>query len=181
MEKSLADALDLGRKEGLAPLELRPVRPGETARALVELFSPAARASGVRLEHDLDRDASVTADPELMRRIIANLLSNGLKYTATGGRVTVSVKAKDNGVLVSVEDTGPGISPENKELIFDKFYRAPQADKSRSRIPGTGLGLAIAKSATERLGGKIWVESELGKGSIFNVFFYNSKNRESVS
>jgi signal transduction histidine kinase len=94
------------------------------------------------------------------------MLANALNHTPSSGTVTVSVSSARDDVFVSVADTGEGISPEHLSHIFERFYRA---DNARSRkTGGAGLGLAIAKQMVELHGGRIWVESETGKGSKFS-------------
>ena len=114
------------------------------------------------------------ADPTRIEQVIANLLSNAIRHTPDGGSVTVKIQSTDDvdcnntkkeGLLVSVSDTGEGISKDNLPYIFERFYRI---DESRSRrMGGVGLGLAIVKYIVEAHGGKVWVESTVGKGSEF--------------
>jgi PAS domain S-box-containing protein len=102
-------------------------------------------------------------DPDLLQRVLQNLLDNALKFTPRGGEIRVEVSTEDeDGLMFAVSDTGPGIPPERHELIFDRFYSA--SDGSRR---GTGLGLALCKLVVEAHGGRIWVESEVGEGAIF--------------
>lgn len=108
----------------------------------------------------------VRADASWMSQVLDNLLTNAIKFTPGGGRIGISVLDKGQYVLVSVEDSGIGIPAEEKNRIFDKFYRVPA--HAEMNQPGTGLGLAIAKSVVEQHGGKIWVDSEPGKGSRFS-------------
>lgn len=109
----------------------------------------------------------ITADKERIEQVIVNILSNAIKYTPAGGRITVYAEYKDNCVSVSVQDTGAGIPPDDLPKLFDRFYRV---DKARSRAQGgTGLGLSIAKEIIELHKGTINVSSELGKGSTFTV------------
>ncbi|MBX3048458.1 MAG: response regulator [Anaerolineales bacterium] len=101
-----------------------------------------------------------------LHQLADNLLGNALKYTPAGGRVRATLREKDNQVILQVADNGPGIPLEEQGRIFDKFYRASniQAD-----LPGTGLGLAIVKTVVDNHGGRIWVDSQPGKGSVFTV------------
>jgi len=107
----------------------------------------------------------VEADPDQMTQLWTNLISNGIKYTPTGGRVTVALDQQDSWAVGSVADTGIGIAPEDQARIFEEFYRTPQAKALEAR--GTGLGLPLVKRIVEAHGGTITVESELGKGSRF--------------
>jgi signal transduction histidine kinase len=108
----------------------------------------------------------LVADEQQVSSVLTNLVSNALKFTPGGG--TVAVRAREDGhfLLVEVEDTGVGIAPEHCESIFDKFVQIRQ---SMNSTPGSvGLGLAIAKEVVEMYGGRIWVRSEVGTGSLFS-------------
>lgn len=106
--------------------------------------------------------AMITADKDMINRVITNLLDNAIKYTEPDGTITVKVADKGKEIMVQVEDTGPGISAEHIPFLFDAFYRA------NGEQSGSGLGLAIAKTIVEAHGGNIWVDSALGKGSTFS-------------
>ena len=104
-------------------------------------------------------------DERRIRQVVFNLLSNAVKFTPSGGRVDVSA-AKENGeVVIAVRDTGPGIDAADQARIFEEFQQA--RDTNGERPEGTGLGLALSRSLVELHGGRIWVESEPGKGSTF--------------
>jgi signal transduction histidine kinase len=107
----------------------------------------------------------VYADAERVHQVLFNLLDNAVRFTPSGGRVTVRASRINGVVDVTVADTGPGIAPEHLPRLFERFYRV---DSARSRDEGgTGIGLAIARSVVEAHGGRIWAESEPGKGSTF--------------
>lgn len=108
----------------------------------------------------------VLADPIRTPEVITNLVANAISYTNAGGSVSVSVESSPNEVTTSVSDTGVGIPKEAMPHLFSKFFRVSNTQQQASK--GTGLGLYIAKSIVEKLGGKIWVESEMGKGSKFS-------------
>ena len=108
---------------------------------------------------------SVIGDGEQLRRVIINILDNACKYSPAGAAVEVSVEERADDIVVSVKDSGPGISPEALPNIFNKFYRASDAVAQRTR--GSGLGLAIAKGIIDSHKGSLWVESESGKGATF--------------
>lgn len=101
-----------------------------------------------------------------IRSLVSNLISNALKFTPSGGKVSVKLEYDNNELIISLSDTGIGIPAEDIPHIFDRFYRVPQTDR---QIPGTGLGLAIVKEVAELHDGKVEVESELGKGTTFIV------------
>jgi signal transduction histidine kinase len=105
------------------------------------------------------------ADRKRVEQVVSNLLSNAAKFTPEGGDITLRAwRGKDSDILVAVQDTGSGISSEEQKRLFDPYYRV-EAD--RHRFIGLGLGLAIANRIVELHGGKMWVESEEGKGSTF--------------
>ncbi len=152
---------------GQLSLNRQPTDAIELVRRVVASFEPKAASKRVTLS--VDSPASlphVRADGQRIAQVIANLLSNALRYTPQDGRVDVQLQTQDQSVLITVRDTGPGIPAEDLPHIFDRFYRA---DKSRSReapgAGGSGLGLAIARSIVEAHGGRIWAESEIGKGT----------------
>ena len=99
--------------------------------------------------------------------MLINLLDNALRYTSSGGTVTVSIEEVGNTVVIAVQDTGPGIAPEHLPHLFERFYRAESARDRESG--GVGLGLAIVKEIAEAHGGTVRVASEVGKGSVFTV------------
>jgi signal transduction histidine kinase len=171
----LADLLTLARADEQAPLQRAPVNLDEL---LVEVAREARPLAGhVRLQLQLDDAAGegdealvVEGDAERLRQMVLNLVSNGLRFTPAGGRVTIRLAREGQCAVIAVEDTGAGIAPEHLPHIFDRFYRA---DAGRSREAGAsggaGLGLAIARWVAEAHGGTIGVESEVGKGSRFTV------------
>ena len=108
----------------------------------------------------------VRGDARLLREVLQNLLDNAVQYTPAGGRVQVEAEVGAQDVKVTVADTGIGIPSTDQERIFERFYRV---DAARSREEGgTGLGLSIARHIVETLGGRLWVESEVGRGSRFS-------------
>ncbi|HQJ10661.1 MAG TPA: ATP-binding protein, partial [Anaerolineae bacterium] len=111
--------------------------------------------------------ATVLGDRTLLRQAIANLVDNAVKYTPAGGTVTVGMDLSENVAIVRVSDTGIGITPENQVRLFEKFYRIKR--RETTDIAGTGLGLALVKSIVEHHHGRVWLESELNKGSTFYI------------
>ena len=113
--------------------------------------------------------AIVNGVSRLLHEIVFNLCDNAIKYNRDGGSVSVDVKASDDGAVLTVSDTGIGIAPEDRQRVFERFYRV---DKSRSKeVGGTGLGLSIVKHAVMDMGGSINLESTFGEGSTFTVTF----------
>lgn len=119
----------------------------------------------LELEADIEERVKVRSDMELLELVWNNLLSNAVKFTEPGGTITVSLKTEGNMAFIKVSDTGCGIAPEIGCHIFEKFY---QGDTSHA-TQGNGLGLALVKRVVDIIGGKVFVESELGKGSTFTV------------
>jgi len=115
---------------------------------------------------DKDRQIPpVKIDRDRMKIVLQNLIENGIRYNKEKGKIYIGLEEKSGFLEISVKDTGIGITPENQNKVFEKFFRAENAKKF---LPfGTGLGLFTAKRIVEKHGGKIWVESTLGKGSIF--------------
>jgi signal transduction histidine kinase len=161
------DILDLSKIEaGHMELELtRFDMPSALDNALVLIRERASR-HGVRLEKVVDEQlADFFGDERKIKQVLVNLLSNAVKFTPEGGKIQVRA-AVDNGALkISVRDTGVGIAPQDQDIIFEEF-RQVGSDYTQKR-EGTGLGLTLTRKFVEMHGGKIWVDSEPGKGSTF--------------
>ena len=110
----------------------------------------------------------VRADERKVKQVLLNLLSNAMKFTPEGGRIDVRAAVRDGLAEISVTDTGVGIAPEDQETVFEEFRQVGTAAK---KVEGTGLGLAISRKFVELHGGRIWVESQVGKGSTFAFTF----------
>ncbi len=134
------------------------------SRAVGEVV-PLAEAKKIRIDRDIPDLPAITMDPERILQVLRNLVGNALKFTPAGGSVRIAAKKNGDGITVSVADTGPGIPKEQQEAIFDKFRQAT-VDRSRA-VPGSGLGLAIVKLIVQDHGGRVWVESEQGRGCTF--------------
>jgi two-component system phosphate regulon sensor histidine kinase PhoR len=171
------DLLELARIEsGRIEIDRREVSIAEVAEVCAETTRPRIEHSDLQLELRIPEDLPhVSADPRRLREILQNLLDNATQYTPRGGRIWVEArvttvaeagKGAFSGVVVTVGDTGIGIPQSDQQRIFERFYRV---DAARSReAGGTGLGLAITKHLVELHGGRIWVESEVGRGSQFH-------------
>lgn len=138
---------------------------GEQLREETLLFEPEWTAKRIQPEIDADDELFVFADRELLSLMWTNLLSNAFKFTPAGGEVRVTVQNENGRPVVRVADTGPGIPPEQKERVFEKFY---QGDASHV-TQGNGLGLALVKSVADLYGYRVEADSEPGKGCIFTV------------
>jgi signal transduction histidine kinase len=146
-------------------LNLEPVGTGEMVSATVTLLYPLIQAKGQTLDlHFGTPGPEVMAERRRFEQILVNLLANANRFTPPGGRITVEVRQEGSDVVVAVSDTGPGIAEDEREAIFQPFYRSKAA--SQRSASGMGMGLAIAKSLAELHGGRIWVESGEG-GSTF--------------
>jgi len=165
------DILDLAKIEakrfelGKEALELPSL-----IEEMVTFFRPQAEESKIQLEAVVPTNLSlVSADPDKIRQVFTNLLSNAFKFTPEGGKVIIEAKNSGLGdfVEIAVKDTGVGIAQEDLQKIFDKFQQIKPSGGKVKKVKGTGLGLAIVKGIVEAHGGRIWVESELDKGSNF--------------
>jgi two-component system sensor histidine kinase GlrK len=133
---------------------------------VIKEMKPLVDAKEINLESKIiDTLPLLRLDHERMLQVLRNLIGNAAKFTPRGGHVKVAVRPVEQGVEVSVADTGPGIPAEYLNSIFEKYKQAPQSGSNQSK--GTGLGLAMAKQIVTHHGGKIWVQSELGQGSTF--------------
>jgi len=147
-------------------LDLRDVRIRPMVDQIIKEISTGAP------NHDLVNDVAddipnVSGDPDKIMQILLNLVSNAVKYSPRGGTVRVSAHSSDRWLELCVSDQGVGIPPEARSRVFDRFFRV--ATYETKGIPGTGLGLSIVKGLVELHGGRIWVESEVGRGSTFHV------------
>jgi two-component system phosphate regulon sensor histidine kinase PhoR len=162
------DLLKLSRIEaGKLEPETRPVAMQELLEAGAEAARIAAATKQIMLSVSAPENLpAARGDANLLREALRNLLDNAVQYTPAGGRIEVSAVGQNGNVVVTVADTGIGISQADQSRIFERFYRV---DAARSRaVGGTGLGLSIAKHIVEAHGGKLWVESEIGRGSQFH-------------
>lgn len=168
------DLLKLARIEaGKLELELRPVTMEDVIGPCLDATRIKADPKNLTLETDYSSDLSpVIGDVRFLQEILQNLLDNAVQYSRPGGRIVVRAVAQGSEIVLSVTDTGIGIPKTDQERIFERFYRV---DAARSReLGGTGLGLSIAKHLVEAHGGRIQVESEVGRGSTFYVFLPRS-------
>jgi len=177
LERIVDELLDIGRIEsGKARMDLRPVPPIELVFPEMEAYRPVARDGGVSLVVDLPATLpQVWVDPARIAHVFANLLSNALKYTPPGGKVTLSAKAEGEFVQFRVSDTGVGIPEKYLHRIFEQFFRVPEQEPRT----GVGLGLAIVKDIVEAHGGTVGVESREGMGSTFHFTLRSADQSDS--
>jgi signal transduction histidine kinase len=160
------DILDLSKIEaGRMELERSDFDlPNAIENALILVRERASRRE-IKLASTIDKQLGViSGDERKVKQVLLNLLSNALKFTPEGGRIDVGARQRDGVAEVSVADTGIGIAPADQEAVFEEFRQVGTADK---KAEGTGLGLALSRKFIELHGGRIWVESEVGKGSTF--------------
>jgi len=160
------DVLDLSKVEaGQVELEIEPFSLRDALERGVVMVRERATQDGVQVELAADPEVDVVeGDERRIKQVIFNLLSNAVKFTPAGGAVDVSSSRVNGEVRISVADTGSGIAPEDHQRIFEEFQ---QTGAGLEQGEGTGLGLALSKRLVELHGGRIWLESELGKGSTF--------------
>ena len=177
--------LDLSRIEGGV---LRVTHERVDVQEVISSVVKSETRSAEKRKHDLRLDAHfevppVCGDPKELRRVLSNIVENAIKYTPDGGRIVLSALQQDGQVAISVTDNGRGIPPEDMPILFDKFHRgrpAPHSEAMRGAttdaefledadVSGVGLGLYLARNVMEQMGGRITVESEVGRGSTFKL------------
>jgi signal transduction histidine kinase len=165
-DRAVRDLIDIEKLErGTLKLKFEGIDLRQAIEVVVQKMLPIAMKNEIKIKTSLPESLRVKADFEELHHVLANLIDNAIKFNKKGGEVLIEAKQKGKFAEVSVSDTGTGIAKKHLSKVFERFY---QADVSASRAyGGTGLGLAIAKEIVEAHGGKIWVESELGKGSKF--------------
>ena len=169
MSSLVEDLLLLARLDQSREMTMEPV----DINTLVKESMASARAAGP--EHEIsvempEEEIFVLGDSLRIHQVIANLLANARVHTPSGTKISISAKQDDLGTYISVSDNGPGLSEESQKKIFERFYRADPA-RVRNGVEGTGLGLSIVDAVMSAHGGNVKVESELGKGATFTLFF----------
>ncbi|MCG9127826.1 HAMP domain-containing protein [Candidatus Poribacteria bacterium] len=174
LSRLVSDLLELARLEtGDVELKRTQCHLKDFHQQVLDVFEPVLEDSGVTLQWEIQEDLpQVSVDSQLFMQVFVNLIDNAIKYTPDGGVITVSAEANGtnsdavNEVVVHIQDTGIGIPSESQSRVFERFYRV---DKGRARkMGGTGLGLAIAKHILLCHNGRIWLDSELGEGTVFH-------------
>src|SRR6185503_12309868 len=177
--------LDLSRIEGGV---LRVTHQRVDVQEVISSVVKSETRSAEKRRHDLRLDTNVEvspvcADPKELRRVLSNVVENAIKYTPDGGRIVLSALQQDGQIAISVADNGRGIPPEDMPILFEKFHRGRPARHSEAMrnattdaelledadVSGVGLGLYLARNVMEQMGGRITVESEVGRGSIFRL------------
>lgn len=162
-------------ESGQLKLMLSPADLADLVRRKASQFEVKAREKTISIKLNLPQELpKINIDPPRIEQVLSNLITNAIRHTSSGGDITISLQAVNKDIVhkinspslvLSVADTGEGIAPEHLPHVFERFYRV---EKSRARSEGgSGLGLAIVKQMVQAHGGKVWVESEMGKGSTF--------------
>lgn len=167
LTKMTSSFLELSRLEsGRVHLKYEIINIPELIEETLSIQEPQAAEREIAITTQTPEDLpSLTADRDRIKQVILNLVSNAIKYNHPGGSIVVSTKLMDNMIRVAVADTGKGIPPDAVKHLFNRFYRVPDTE---GYTTGTGLGLSITQRIVQQHGGRIWVESELGKGSCFS-------------
>lgn len=166
LNRRIDELLDLARGEvGMLRLNPEPMDPRQLLQRLIDEETPVAIRNGQTLTAKLPATLPViVADEERFRQIVLNLVNNAVKFTPPGGKITLKARVEGDNLVVEVQDTGVGISEKEQKVLFEP-YRSLEGD--RERLSGLGLGLSLSKKLVELHGGRIWAESEKGKGSTF--------------
>lgn len=167
MNQLITDLLDLGKIEAGLEMEMMPCDLKDIIDLVVSGLKGWAERKVIELRVGLPENVpTVQGNSTRLCQVLTNLVDNALKYTPSGGTVTIRVVSENGSVTVCVEDTGVGIGLDHLPHVFERFYRV-ETEETRD-VVGTGLGLAIAKSIVEVHGERIWAESEPGAGSSFS-------------
>ena len=161
--------LDINKLEsGAMDLNLSDVDFAGVAKEAVDQVRGLLDEYGHELQTDIRTEGTVQADPDLLRRVVVNLLGNAIKFTPGGGRIKLSAWTDESGLTFSIADNGPGIPPEDQGRVFEKFGQAQARQEGHKH--STGLGLTFCEMVAKAHDGRIWLDSEVGKGSTFHVW-----------
>jgi signal transduction histidine kinase len=169
--KMLNALMDISEAEtGVIKLDIKSIPSSGIINDVIDLYHYVAEAKNIDLEARVRDNVFINADAVRMRQVLGNLLDNAIKYTPNGGKVDIAAEKTEEGVIISVEDTGIGIPSEEVPKIWDRLYRG---DQSRSQ-KGLGLGLSLVRAIVKAHGGRVDVHSEPGKGSLFTILLPKS-------
>lgn len=175
MSQLVDDLLDLGRIEAGVDLAQERIDVKPLLEGIAEEYWQHAHLAGIKLHVDVAEDIStITGDGSLIRQAITNLLGNGIKYAPNSGPMWLRAEQENGELILSVQDSGPGIPKQDQIRLFEKFYRVKQ--RGTEKVKGSGLGLAIVRSIAERHGGRAWCVSQRGEGCTFSISLPTSKN-----
>jgi signal transduction histidine kinase len=169
LETRLAELLDIVKTgSGKLQLQFEPVDMKSLIQGTCLQVSPLLRNKDLKLTTELpDSMPIIHGDGPRLEQVMLNLMTNAAKFTPAGGTITIRARQQDNGLVVDVQDNGIGIAREEQSRLFKPYSRL---SSDRQQHPGLGLGLALSKQVVELHGGRIWVNSEPGKGSTFSFF-----------
>jgi signal transduction histidine kinase len=169
LETRLAELLDIVKTgSGKLQLQFEPVDMKSLIQGTCLQVSPLLRNKDLKLTTELPESMPIIhGDGPRLEQVMLNLMTNAAKFTPAGGTITIRARQQDNGLVVDVQDNGIGIAREEQSRLFKPYSRL---SSDRQRHPGLGLGLALSKQVVELHGGRIWVNSEPGKGSTFSFF-----------
>ena len=159
LNRLLTEFLELARPRGIMR---EPVHVGELVDSVLSLEQQAAEARGIRVVRELAPGAAAIGDAEKLRQVVLNLVVNALEAMKEGGILTSRVAPERSGILIAIEDTGPGIDPTVRSQVFDPFFTTKEG--------GTGLGLSIVRKIVDQHGGDVWLDSDVGKGTTVSVW-----------
>jgi len=179
MAKLVNNLLDLGRIDFGVGLQVESIPVLDIIQQVTGSLQMLAKDKQIDLAVEIPRDMphTIEADKALLHQAVYNLVENAIKYTPHGGEVIVHLNSTSDSLTFAIQDSGIGIQKEDMKRLFEKFYRGTNREALVQR--GTGLGLAIVRSIAERHGGRVWVESELGKGSTFYLLVPLTQPKES--
>jgi signal transduction histidine kinase len=163
MNRLIRDLLDFASiQAGRLSVSVRPQDVAAMVAEVLEVTEPLAAAKSQRLVSEVPAGLEIRCDHDRVIQLFSNLIGNAIKFTPDGGTITVQAASDGEVMRFAVVDTGPGISADELPHVFDRYYQAQRKNRD-----GIGLGLSIARGIVEAHGGRIWVESEEGKGSTF--------------
>ena len=168
MSQLVDDLLDLGRIEAGVDLAQERIEVKPLLEGIVEEYWQHAHLAGIKLQVDIGDDVpAVSGDGSLIRQALTNLVGNAIKYAPNSGPMWLRAQKKNGELVLSVQDSGPGIPKQDQMRLFEKFYRVKQ--RGQEKVKGSGLGLAIVRSIAERHGGRAWCYSQQGEGCTFSI------------
>ena len=152
-------------QSGKLPFEPQKLNLTEICRDILEILNPNAISKNITINYPKTDHISIYADIDMLKAVFRNLVSNAIKFTNNGGRININAKNNHSNVIVTISDNGVGIEPENLLKLFD--ISQVHSTRGTGDEKGTGLGLMLCKEFIEKHGGRIWAESEYGKGTDF--------------
>jgi signal transduction histidine kinase len=167
MRVLITDLLDLARIEAGMGGDIQAEDLSQIVLEVLPNFDLQLSEKSMTLSTEIPFEAVPVLGNRLrLSQVVSNFVSNAIKYTSEGGHITVTLSREEAEVRLVVSDNGPGISPAGQKQLFQKFYRVPEIHH-KTGVHGTGLGLSIVKAIVEGYGGRVWVDSQVGRGSIF--------------